>query len=116
MKFSELKRSVVNHPDGLSDKEELAWRCMNYLNALFQFKHVDAKQVKEEFAEIEYHFMHSLDPHEKVMQEVEEGGDVLSVAYHLMALQPDREEWQEPMKRLLEMADLEVLREIANKK
>lgn len=116
MKFSELKRSVANHPDGLSDKEELAWRCMNYLNALYHFKHVDAKQVKEELTEIEYHFMHSLSPHEKVMQEVDEGGDVLSVAYHLMALQPDREEWQEPMKRLLEMADLEVLREIANKK
>lgn len=116
MKFSELKKSVEHHPDGLSEKEELAWRCMNYLNALYQFKHIDAKQVKQELAEIEYLFMHSLTPHEKVMQEVCEGGSVLSVAYHLMAAQPDREEWQEPMKRLLEMADLEVLREIANKK
>lgn len=116
MRFSELKRSVENHPDGLSDKEELAWRCMSYLNALYRFKHIDAAQVKQEFAEIEFHFMHSLSPHEKIMQEIDEGGNVLSVAYHLMALQPDREEWQEPMKRLLEMADLEVLREIANKK
>ena len=116
MKFSELKRNVENHPGGLNDKEELAWRCMSYLNALYQFKHVSAKQVKEELAEIEFYFMHSLSPREKVMQEVAEGGDALSVAYHLMALQPDREEWQEPMKRLLEMADLEVLREIANKK
>lgn len=116
MRFSELKRSVENHPDGLSDKEDLAWRCMSYLNALYRFKHIDAAQVKQELAEIEFHFMHSLSPHEKIMQEIDEGGNVLSVAYHLMALQPDREEWQEPMKRLLEMADLEVLREIANKK
>lgn len=67
MKFSELKKSVEHHPDGLSEKEELAWRCMNYLNALYQFKHIDAKQVKQELAEIEYLFMHSLTPHEKVM-------------------------------------------------
>ena len=64
MKFSELKKSVEHHPDGLSEKEELAWRCMNYLNALYQFKHIDAKQVKQELAEIEYLFMHSLTPHE----------------------------------------------------
>lgn len=115
MKFSELKKSVEHHPDGLSEKEELAWRCMNYLNALYQFKHIDAKQVKQELAEIEYLFMHSLTPHEKVMQEVCEGGSVLSVAYHLMAAQPDREAWQDAMEKLLRMADEEAISEIANK-
>ena len=88
---------------------------MNYLNALYQFKHIDAKQVKQELAEIEYLFMHSLTPHEKVMQEVCEGGSVLSVAYHLMAAQPDREAWQGAMGKLLRMADEEAISEIANK-
>ncbi len=115
MKFSELKKTVEEHPDGLSDKEELVWRCMNYLNALYQFKHIDAKQVKQELAEIEYFYMHSLSPHEKVMQEMAEGGNVLSVAYHLMALQPDREAWQATMGKLLRMADEEALSEIAHK-
>ena len=114
MKFAELKKTIENHPDGLNPKEELAWRWMNYLNALYQFKHIDAKQVKQELAEIEYYFMHSLSPHEKVMQEIAEGGDVLSVAYHLMALQPDREAWQDTMGKILRMADSEVLGEIAH--
>lgn len=115
MKFSELKKTIENHPVGLNPKEKLAWRCMNYLNALYQFKHIDAKQVKQELAEIEYFFMHSLSPHEKVMQELDEGGNALSVAYHLMALQPDREAWQGAMGKLLRMADEEVLSEIAYK-
>lgn len=114
MKFSELKKKAGVHPDGLTDKEELAWRCMNYLNALYRFGHIDAKQVKAELAEIEHYFMRSLSPHEKVMQEMTEGGDALSVAYHLMALQPDRNMWQGTMNELLHMVDKEVLGEIAN--
>lgn len=116
MRFSELKKNVANHPDGLSDKEELAWRCMNYLNALYQFKHIDAKQVKQELTEIEFHFMHSLSPHEKVMQEIDEGGSVLSVAYHLMAAQPDRKAWESAMREILNMVDLEELKKIAGRK
>lgn len=105
MKFSELKKCAAARPDGLSDKEELAWRCMSYLNALYRFGKVNAKQVKTELGEIECHFMHSLSPHEKVLQEVQEGGNALSIAYHLMCAQPDKKMWEPVMKELLNYAD-----------
>lgn len=105
MKFSELKKNVNMHPDGLSHKEELAWYCMSYLNALYRFGKVDKKQVKSELAEIEHHFMRSLSPYEKTVQEVQEGGNALSIAYHLMRAQADKELWKPVMEELLKYAD-----------
>lgn len=105
LKFNDLKKSVENHPSGLSEKEELAWRAMSYLNALYRFGKISADEVKKEIAEIEFFFMHSLSPYEKVMQEISEGGDALSIAYHLMKLQPEREQWKEPMKEILVKMD-----------
>lgn len=47
LKFNDLKKSVENHPSGLSEKEELAWRAMSYLNALYRFGKISADEVKK---------------------------------------------------------------------
>ena len=54
LKFNDLKKSVENHPSGLSEKEELAWRAMSYLNALYRFGKISAAEVKKRLQKLSF--------------------------------------------------------------
>lgn len=95
MKFTALKSAASSSPpEDMTAKERQAWRAMNYLYALHKFGHVTASQCMDELSEIEYDFYRSLDGREKVLQEAQEGGNPLSVAWHLLNLQPQCAEFE----------------------
>lgn len=78
---------------------------MSYLNALYRFGKISAAEVKKEIAEIEFFFMHSLSPYEKVMQEISGRWRRAFNCISFDEVAAGREQWKEPMKEILVKMD-----------